>query len=348
MAQARSGSAGGAASKEIVLELAGGKTGRRQIRGSTCVLAFCARWPEERGGDALQAELRGLGAELVVLLPNGGLHIRPDDPPQALRPAPHLWSAFGVSPPERGGPALTLVLLDARGAVRLRRDSEVAEDPQAVLLDALSMAGQAARARPRSDGLTRRELLVTSIATALSVAVLDACAGSAARPEKSASPAVSASAGAIDVSLVVNGAPRKLRIDPRTTLLDALRENLGLTGTKKGCDMGQCGACTVLVDGRRIDSCLALAIQHDGREITTIEGLATGRELHPMQAAFVERDAFQCGYCTPGQILSAVGLLSEGGANTDAAIREGMSGNICRCGAYPNILAAIRDVQGRS
>jgi xanthine dehydrogenase YagT iron-sulfur-binding subunit len=351
MAQARSGSEGGAGSKtpEILVELADCEAGQRQVRGSACVLAFCARWPEERGaGDALRAELRGLGAELVVLLPHGGVHIRPDDTPQALRPAPRLWSGFGVTPPERGGPALTLILLDARGAVRLRRESEVAEDPQAVLLDALGVAGQAARARPRAFGLTRRELLLTSLASALAVAVLDACAGTAARPEKSATAAASAGAGAIEVSLVVNGAPRTLRIDPRTTLLDALRENLGLTGTKKGCDMGQCGACTVLVEGQRIDSCLALAIQHDGRKITTIEGLAEGEGLHPMQAAFLARDAFQCGYCTPGQILSAVALLSEDGGRTDAAIREGMSGNICRCGAYPNILAAIRDVQGRS
>jgi xanthine dehydrogenase YagT iron-sulfur-binding subunit len=146
------------------------------------------------------------------------------------------------------------------------------------------------------------------------------------------------------ITLKVNGAEKQIVIAPWTTLLDALRENLGLTGTKKGCDHGQCGACTVLVDGRRINSCLALAIMKDGAEVTTIEGLAQGDALHPMQQAFVEHDAFQCGYCTPGQICSAVGLMNEGRAKTADDIRELMSGNICRCGAYPNIVAAIEQV----
>ncbi len=150
--------------------------------------------------------------------------------------------------------------------------------------------------------------------------------------------------GLLDVSLEVNGAEHRLKLDPRTTLLDALREHLGLTGTKKGCDLGQCGACTVLVEGRRINACLTLAVMQEGRAITTIEGLAQGDELHPMQAAFVEQDGFQCGYCTPGQIVSAVGLLAEGRTGSDAEIREHMSGNICRCGAYIKIVAAIRSV----
>jgi xanthine dehydrogenase YagT iron-sulfur-binding subunit len=143
----------------------------------------------------------------------------------------------------------------------------------------------------------------------------------------------------------VNGQPKTLTLEPRVTLLDALREHLNLTGTKKGCDHGQCGACTVLVDGVRINSCLSLAVMHDGHEVTTIEGLSQGDELHPMQAAFLEHDAFQCGYCTPGQIMSAVALLSESVELADDAVRESMSGNICRCGAYPNILAAVRHVQ---
>jgi xanthine dehydrogenase YagT iron-sulfur-binding subunit len=173
----------------------------------------------------------------------------------------------------------------------------------------------------------------------------------------------------LEVTLDINGASHTVAVEPRVTLLDALRERLGLPGTKKGCDHGQCGACTVLVDGRRVLSCLSLACMQDGKRITTIEGIATGDELHPVQAAFVEHDAFQCGYCTPGQICSAVGMLAEAAAGTashatpdvahppslaeldDAEIRERMSGNICRCSAYPNIVAAIRearDAEGRS
>jgi xanthine dehydrogenase YagT iron-sulfur-binding subunit len=167
-------------------------------------------------------------------------------------------------------------------------------------------------------------------------------AGLAPRLPAPAQPAVPAEA--LDVTLRINGAEHQLQIDPRTTLLDALREHLGLTGTKKGCDLGQCGACTVLVDGRRINACLTLAVMQQGKAITTIEGLARDGALHPMQAAFVEHDGFQCGYCTPGQIVSAVGLLAEGRTGSDAEIREFMSGNICRCGAYSKIVAAIRSV----
>jgi xanthine dehydrogenase YagT iron-sulfur-binding subunit len=151
-----------------------------------------------------------------------------------------------------------------------------------------------------------------------------------------------------EIALRINGDEREFTVDVRTTLLDLLREHAGLTGAKKGCDHGQCGACTILLDGRRANACLALAVAHDGAELTTVEGLATGGELHPLQAAFVERDAFQCGYCTPGQLCSAIGMLAEAeaeGATLDAPeIRERMSGNLCRCGAYPNIVAAIQDV----
>jgi xanthine dehydrogenase YagT iron-sulfur-binding subunit len=146
----------------------------------------------------------------------------------------------------------------------------------------------------------------------------------------------------VDVTLRVNGKDRLLWIDARTTVLDALREHLGLTGSKKGCDHGQCGACTVLIDDRRVLSCLTLAIAAQGQEITTIEGLADGNSLHPMQQAFIDQDAFQCGYCTPGQILSAVACVKEGYANSEEDIREYMSGNLCRCAAYPNIVAAVK------
>ena len=149
---------------------------------------------------------------------------------------------------------------------------------------------------------------------------------------------------ALEVILRVNSSEHRLTLDPRTTLLDALREHLHLTGSKKGCGLGQCGACTVLIDGKRMNSCLALAVTKDGASVTTIEGLGRDGALHPMQAAFVEHDAYQCGYCTPGQICSAVGLVEEGRATTPEEIREQMSGNICRCGAYPNIVAAVAEV----
>jgi xanthine dehydrogenase YagT iron-sulfur-binding subunit len=149
----------------------------------------------------------------------------------------------------------------------------------------------------------------------------------------------------IKLSLSINGTKRRLAIDPRTTLLDLLREQLGLTGTKKGCDFGQCGACTVHVDGQRVLSCLSFAVMQHGKKITTIEGLSNGATLHPMQEAFNKHDGFQCGYCTPGQLLSAVSCIREGHANSEAEIQEYMSGNLCRCGAYPNIVNAILDVK---
>jgi xanthine dehydrogenase YagT iron-sulfur-binding subunit len=189
--------------------------------------------------------------------------------------------------------------------------------------------------------------------------------GRAAGVEAPALPAPLADPGSptLPVRMTINGVERGLTLDTRTTLLDMLREHLALTGTKKGCDHGQCGACTVLVEGRRINSCLTLAILHEGDSITTIEGLAHGEQLHPLQSAFVHRDGFQCGYCTPGQICSAVGMIREQRAGmpslatedlesrpelTDAEIRERMSGNICRCSAYPNIVAAIRDAAGET
>src|SRR5690348_5047103 len=152
--------------------------------------------------------------------------------------------------------------------------------------------------------------------------------------------------GTVDVELRINATRKQLTLDPRTTLLDALREHLGLAGTRKGCDHGQCGACTVHVDGRRVLSCLTLAVAAQGKNVSTIEGLAKGDQLHPMQQAFIDHDGFQCGYCTPGQIMSAVALLHEHCGPNDDDVREAMSGNLCRCGAYPNIIAAIQAVRG--
>jgi xanthine dehydrogenase YagT iron-sulfur-binding subunit len=201
--------------------------------------------------------------------------------------------------------------------------------------------------------LSRRDLLIVSAAAA----AVTGFAGEGI----AAQPADDEAAFGSSVSLIVNGERRDLQLDNRTTLLDALREHLHLTGTKKGCDHGQCGACTVIVDGRRINSCLTLAIMHDGDSVTTIEGLGKPGDLHPMQAAFVKHDGFQCGYCTPGQICSSVAMLEEIKANipshvtgdltaegkaTLAEIRERMSGNICRCGAYSNIVDAINEVAG--
>lgn len=168
--------------------------------------------------------------------------------------------------------------------------------------------------------------------------------GSADDTASSAGPAATAATSeTMNLVLQVNGRSLPLTVDPRTSLLDALREYAGLTGTKKGCDRGACGACTVHIDGRRVVSCLTLAARCQGKAVTTIEGLSVNGELHPVQAAFLHHDGFQCGYCTPGQIMSATSLIQEGHAQSDAEIREWMSGNICRCGAYPNIVAAVRD-----
>jgi xanthine dehydrogenase YagT iron-sulfur-binding subunit len=200
--------------------------------------------------------------------------------------------------------------------------------------------------QPTHSPLSRRTFMKSSAATAATplagalpagavaqTAVIGPAAQAAAHPRPSA---------LLAMTLRVNGSDHALNIDPRTALLDALREHMGLMGTKKGCDHGQCGACTVLLDGERVLSCLTLAAQAQGRAIATIEGLSTGDKLHPMQQAFVDNDAFQCGYCTPGQIMSAVACVNEGRTRSDDEIREYMSGNLCRCAAYPNIVAAVR------
>jgi len=212
----------------------------------------------------------------------------------------------------------------------------------------------------KASGLTRRQIFEAGAAFAVLGYVRP---GFAAEVNPLAAPVLPSDPGisTLPVRMTINGVSQSLTLDTRTTLLDTLREHLGFTGTKKGCDHGQCGACTVLVEGRRINSCLTLAVLHEGDSITTIEGLADGEQLHPLQAAFVHHDGFQCGYCTPGQICSAAGMLGEHKAGmpslvtgdleshpdlTDAEIRERMSGNICRCSAYPNIVAAIKDAAG--
>lgn len=202
-----------------------------------------------------------------------------------------------------------------------------------------------------SPNPTRRKFLLTTGSTVAATVVgayAPALANSATGASDSGSNTVAPNIeGAVPITLRINGKDHQLRIDPRTTLLDCIRETVVLTGTKKGCDHGQCGACTVHVNGRRVNSCLTLALMHDGEAITTIEGLGTPDALHPMQAAFVAHDGYQCGYCTSGQIMSAVALLKEPCGPDDASVKELMSGNICRCGAYPNIVAAIQEVRNK-
>lgn len=196
------------------------------------------------------------------------------------------------------------------------------------------------------SNVTRRGVLSAAAASGLASVPLSSRADEASTAPGGQNASLQ-SGGLQKVVLQINGNPVTVEIEPRTTLLDALREYAGLTGTKKGCDMGSCGACTVHVDGRRVVSCLTLASRVQGKAVTTIEGLAINGDLHPVQAAFLEHDGFQCGYCTPGQIMSAVALINEGHVGSPDEVREWMSGNICRCGAYPNIVAAIHDAADR-
>jgi xanthine dehydrogenase YagT iron-sulfur-binding subunit len=324
------------------------------------VLVFADDWT--RGSesvddlDVIRAELRGLGAVLAVLSRAGIWSFRPDDDFERLAGSScdvdaevaRLVRRYGI---ERGRDGLmlpTVVVLDAEGRVRFQGVwSRERGDVRSGLAGALHSAGRALLERSSEPGrMSRREWIVTSLVAGFAFVFAEGCARRVPQdgdlPKVDPSTGASDATGEFDITLDVNGATRSLRIDPRVSLLDALRDRVGLTGTKKGCDQGQCGACTVLVDGRRVCSCLTLAIMARGAKITTIEGLATGDRLHPVQAAFASMDAFQCGYCTPGQIMSAVGLLAEGHAKTDDDVREQMSGNICRCGAYSNIVAAIQ------
>ena len=197
------------------------------------------------------------------------------------------------------------------------------------------------QSNPKAAGWSRRNFLTTSVVSTMSLSLLER-----ADAQTPAAPAKADPDAPVTVHLRINGREHRVPLDARTSLLDALRENLALTGTKKGCDHGQCGACTVLMNGKRVLSCLTLAVVAQGPDITTIEGLAgPDGTLHPMQQAFIDHDAFQCGYCTPGQIMSAVACVKEGHAETDADIREYMSGNLCRCAAYPNIVDAVKQAK---
>jgi xanthine dehydrogenase YagT iron-sulfur-binding subunit len=347
------------------------------LAGTPLVVAFLPRQAgaELRADLSLPGHLRGAGMALLVSARDEVLFLRADDAPRTV-PAPEarvaLAQAYGV----HGAEAFFVV--DEGGLVRFAwnlADLGVRLAGRAALTSALGRALRAAgdalraaRTEPQAmatttttasagGGIGRRDALTLALATGFGAALLEAC-----KPHERVTPAalnggdaaVATTAAAVDrvvpevdVTLMVNGATRALKIEPRVTLLDALRERLALTGTKKGCDHGQCGACTVHVDGRSVNACLTLAIACEGSQVTTIEGLASGDTLHPMQEAFVEHDAYQCGYCTPGQIMSAVWLTKTKRARTDDEVREMMSGNICRCGAYANIVAAVQAVNGK-
>ncbi|HET9932344.1 MAG TPA: (2Fe-2S)-binding protein [Polyangiaceae bacterium] len=337
-----------------------------QRREQPLVLVALNEWkfPSEVAAKHIRAELRGLGASLVIVSASAVFCFRPDDEAHSAglddagmrRLADSLCERYAVSPPAAG---LTLVLVDADGRERWRTNAPARADLCEALLEALSEAGRSVVEVGKTkdqlippDSLvrtrfSRRESVVLCLAAALAAALGESCkrTESRPRPQPSAAAKKASPTHEREIVLRVNGAERRVRVEPRVSLLDALRERMGLTGTKKGCDHGQCGACAVLVDGRRVNSCLTLAVMVENKAITTIEGLASGSQLHPLQQSFASEDALQCGYCTPGQIMSALGLLHEGYATSDDDIREMMSGNICRCGAYANIVRAVQNVR---
>jgi xanthine dehydrogenase YagT iron-sulfur-binding subunit len=359
-----------------LVDLRGKPLRSEDVAGMPLVVAFLPHQDgaELRADVSLPGHLRGAGTALLVVARDEVLFLRADDAPRRVTEAAAratLAQAYGVEGAE------AFFVVDERGVVRFAwnlADLGVRLVGRAALTSALGRALRAAgdalraerrepvpdtapRAAPPEGGMSRRDALTLALATGFGAALLEAC-----KPHERVAPstvnegdaAVATTSAVIDrvvpeveVTLVVNGASRPLKIEPRVTLLDALRERLALTGTKKGCDHGQCGACTVHVDGRSVNACLTLAIACEGSQVTTIEGLASGDTLHPMQAAFVEHDAYQCGYCTPGQIMSAVWLTRTKRAKTDDEVREMMSGNICRCGAYANIVAAVQAVNGK-
>ena len=308
-------------------------------RGRPLIVAFAPdEWnPARAASGELYATLAAqFGADVVDA---GG------DEWHAFDSAGDVAAQFGVSGQR------AVFVLDESGQIAWQWRSQSGEEaaPGEILaaLEAL---------QNEKKGLSRRSFLAATLAASAVLALAATNAGAAPRPGPANTPPIGAvpngsaansyvQTDTISVTLRVNGRAQTLQLEPRVALLDALREYMGLTGSKKGCDHGQCGACTVHVDGEAHLSCLSLAARAQGREITTIEGLSKGGELHPMQLAFIENDAFQCGYCTPGQIMSATALIQEGRTSSDAEIREHMSGNLCRCAAYPNILAAVKAVR---
>ncbi|HEX3595848.1 MAG TPA: 2Fe-2S iron-sulfur cluster-binding protein [Polyangiaceae bacterium] len=352
------GGAIGHGAPALELALQGARVDFARFTGQTVVLSFLDVWHPDIGALArIRAELRGLGAVLVVVSPDAVWCFGADDAAELAATSTELEAGaldalrrtWGVRPDRRG--RFAVFVLDGDHVVRFARRDIVSKEPAAeTLASALGRAGRTLLSPPAGTrGITRRELLNACLVAGFFVA-LQACSRSGRTTGESKTEAPPASPRAVppnelDVTLTVNDVSHPLRLEPRVSLLDALRERLGLTGTKKGCDHGQCGACTVLLDGVRVNSCLVLAVMAQGAKITTIEGLGTEDRLHPLQEAFVTEDAFQCGYCTPGQLMSAAGLLKEKRELTEAAIREHMSGNLCRCGAYPNIVRAISRAQ---
>jgi xanthine dehydrogenase YagT iron-sulfur-binding subunit len=323
------------------------ETSLSQLRGNPVLLAFFpAAWDPARSHvlESYQALLRSFpgGGQVVSMSRDEHLcELETDDGAQhrfalisGLDAEGDVADRYGVAGEN------ALFLLDDEGVVRWRHVARRGAQPD---IDDLEGALDPSAGTRR---VTRRDFLVATFAVSLALSI-------APRLGHAASPAPQAGSARNDpteqlITLHVNGEPMQVRVEPRVSLLDALRERMGLMGTKKGCDHGQCGACTVHVDGRRVNACLMLAMQAQGSRITTIEGLAEAETLHPVQAAFIKHDGFQCGYCTSGQIMSAVACIREGHANSRDEIAEWMSGNICRCGAYPGICAAIEEARGAS
>ena len=320
------------------------------------VIAFADGWQWQQSPtlEQIRAELRGLGAALLLVTADRSFSFRPDDELDLngrsegcggeLRR--QLRRACGLSDAPRRPDELSLVVLSNEGFI-VGRQVVTAEDGLSALAIGLHAAGKEAIAARHPLALSRRDLVLASLVGAFALLAANGCREPAPAPVAPSAQAPRP-AQTRKISLNINGQTVPVEVEPRVSLLDALRERLGLTGSKKGCDHGQCGACTVLVAGRRVNACLTLAVMVGEAPITTIEGLARGQTLHPMQAAFVSEDALQCGYCTPGQIMSALGLVRENRAHTDAEVREHMSGNICRCGAYSNIVAAIQKARAES